>query len=73
MAGEVVGRPAWLDFRATGIAPADLDGFLLDAARLRLESGATFGAAGEGFARMNLACPGASSTRRSAALATRAS
>ncbi len=48
---------AWLDFRETGIAPTDLEAFLLEAARLRLENGAIFGAGGKGFWRMNLACP----------------
>ena len=48
---------AWLDFRRTGIAAGDLETFLLDKAKLRLEDGAIFGAEGRGFARMNLACP----------------
>ena len=48
---------AWLDFRRTGIPAKDLEGFLLEKARLRLEDGAIFGAEGQGFARMNLACP----------------
>lgn len=48
---------AWLDFRRTGIAEADLDSFLLEKAKLRLEDGAIFGKEGRGFARMNLACP----------------
>ena len=48
---------AWLDFRRTGIAAGDLETFLLDKAKLRLENGAIFGAEGRGFARMNLACP----------------
>ena len=48
---------AWLDFRRTGIAAPDLETFLLDKAKLRLEDGAIFGAEGRGFARMNLACP----------------
>ena len=48
---------AWLDFRRTGIAAADLETFLLDKSRLRLEDGAIFGEEGRGFARINLACP----------------
>ena len=48
---------AWLDFRRTGIAAGDLETFLLEKAKLRLEDGAIFGAEGRGFARMNLACP----------------
>ena len=48
---------AWLDFRRTGIPAGELDAFLLDKAKLRLEDGAIFGEDGRGFARMNLACP----------------
>ena len=48
---------AWLDFRRSGIAPEDLESFLLGKARLRLEDGAVFGREGRGFARMNIACP----------------
>ena len=48
---------AWLDFRETRIAAPDLEAFLLEKARLRLEDGGIFGPEGKGFARMNLACP----------------
>lgn len=48
---------AWLDFRQSGVAAADLEPFLLEKARLRLEDGAIFGSEGRGFARMNIACP----------------
>ena len=48
---------AWLDFRRTGIPAGELETFLLDKAKLRLEDGAIFGEEGRGFARMNLACP----------------
>lgn len=48
---------AWLDFRESGVPPAELDSFLLGQARVRLEDGRIFGEGGEGFARMNLACP----------------
>ena len=48
---------AWLDFRRTGIEPGALEDFLLDNAKLRLENGAIFGEEGQGFARLNLACP----------------
>ena len=48
---------AWLDFRRTGIPAGELEDFLLDKAKLRLEDGAIFGEEGSGFARMNLACP----------------
>lgn len=48
---------AWLDFRRTSVPADDLEDFLLEKAKLRLESGAIFGKEGRGFARMNLACP----------------
>ena len=48
---------AWLDFRRSGVAPAALESFLLERARLRLEMGTIFGEEGAGFARLNLACP----------------
>ena len=48
---------AWLDFRRTGIPAGELETFLLEHARLRLEDGAIFGEEGRGFARLNLACP----------------
>ena len=48
---------AWLDFRGIGIPASELETFLLDKAKLRLEDGAIFGAEGRGYARMNLACP----------------
>lgn len=47
---------AWLDFRATPAA-ADPAGFLLDRARVALNPGPEFGAAGRGFARLNFGCP----------------
>ena len=48
---------AWLDFRSLGLPPAELHDFLLRRARLWLDPGHKFGAAGEGFMRINLACP----------------
>ena len=51
----------WLDcsglLGATGMAAADLDGFLLQEAGLWLDDGRIFGAGGEGFTRINVACP----------------
>ncbi|UMB75656.1 pyridoxal phosphate-dependent aminotransferase [Dickeya fangzhongdai] len=46
----------WLDFRESGIAPADLPATLLNQAGLWLDDGAKFGAAYAGFARINFAC-----------------
>ncbi|HYL81327.1 MAG TPA: MalY/PatB family protein [Candidatus Acidoferrum sp.] len=48
---------AWLDCRGLGLEPKALGQFLLDKARLVLSQGYTFGPGGEGFIRINLACP----------------
>jgi cysteine-S-conjugate beta-lyase len=48
---------AWLDFRAAGIPGDDPFTFFLDKARLALNDGPTFGAAGKGFARLNFGSP----------------
>jgi cysteine-S-conjugate beta-lyase len=48
---------AWLDCRGLGLDPAGLDSFMLDEAKLWLERGTSFGTGGEGFQRLNLACP----------------
>ncbi len=46
---------AWLDCRTLEVdAPAT---FLLEQARVAVNEGATFGAGGEGFVRINFACP----------------
>lgn len=47
----------WLDFSSTGLAAAELDDVIVQKARLWLDSGAIFGKAGEGFQRINTACP----------------
>lgn len=47
----------WLDFRDTGLEPAALDEIIIRRANLWLDSGAIFGKAGEGFQRINAACP----------------
>jgi cystathionine beta-lyase len=46
----------WLDFRATPAA-ADPAAFLLDRARVGVNPGPDFGAAGAGFVRLNFGCP----------------
>ena len=48
---------AWVDFRAWGMDPNELERFLKDEARLWLSDGRAFGARGAGFGRVNLACP----------------
>ncbi len=48
---------AWLDFRAFGVADAGLEETLLRKARVAMTPGRIFGPGGEGFFRMNLACP----------------
>lgn len=47
----------WLDFNKLGIPHDVLEDALLTKAGLWLSSGTTFGATGEGFFRINLACP----------------
>lgn len=47
---------AWLDMRATGLAPAEVEE-RLKAERLYLSPGEIFGEGGEGFMRLNFACP----------------
>ncbi len=47
---------AWLDCRDAGIDGSPYE-FLLDRARLGTVDGAMFGIGGEGFVRLNLACP----------------
>jgi len=48
---------AWLDFRALGLSAQELDNMLKGRARLWLNRGDMFGAGGDGFARLNAACP----------------
>jgi len=47
----------WLDCRGLGLARADLRKFMIQEAGLGLDEGVVFGAAGEGFMRLNAACP----------------
>ena len=47
---------AWLDCRAAGIDGSPYQ-FFLDKARVAFNDGAMFGAGGEGFVRVNFACP----------------
>ena len=48
---------AWLDFRNLGLDDMALRDLIRKQARLGLEDGYTFGPGGEGFQRMNIACP----------------
>ena len=48
---------AWLDFRSFGLRPSELEEIIVQRAKLWLDSGSIFGKAGEGFQRINAACP----------------
>lgn len=47
----------WLDFRALGLPEEKLEHLIVHEAKLWLDSGAIFGKDGEGFERINIACP----------------
>ena len=47
----------WLDFRGLGLSPAQLDDAIINKSKLWLDSGKIFGKSGEGFQRINAACP----------------
>ena len=48
---------AWLDFNLTGINDEDLKKRILNNAKVALDAGSMFGSGGEGFQRINVACP----------------
>lgn len=48
---------AWLDCRELGMKQKDLVDFFINKVRVGLNDGAAFGAGGEGFMRLNIACP----------------
>ena len=48
---------AWLDCRKLGLSEKALRSLMLDGARVYLDEGYIFGDGGEGFERINLACP----------------
>lgn len=48
---------AWLDCRKLSLSHSELDDLFLQKANVRLHNGHTFGAGGQGFMRMNIACP----------------
>jgi cystathionine beta-lyase len=47
----------WLDCRARGLSVRELDDLIVHRAGLWLDGGTMFGAGGEGFQRINIACP----------------
>ena len=47
----------WLDFRALGMSGKELDEFIINRAGLWINTGEKFGIEGEGFQRINIACP----------------
>lgn len=47
----------WLDFRKLGFNAKQLKEFMIKEAKVALNDGITFGPGGEGFQRMNIACP----------------
>ncbi len=47
----------WMDFRELGLTEEEREELIVNRARLWLDSGAMFGADGEGFERINIACP----------------
>jgi cystathionine beta-lyase len=48
---------AWLDCRELGLSPQKLDEAVVHKAKLWLNAGYTFGKGGDGFERINAACP----------------
>ena len=53
----------WIDFRRLGLTTDELEGLILHKANLWLDSGAIFGTVGQGFQRINIACPRATLTK----------
>lgn len=47
----------WLDFRAYGLTDEELNSRIIYEAGLWLDAGSIFGKSGEGFERINIACP----------------
>ncbi|MGN0372964.1 MAG: MalY/PatB family protein [Enterocloster sp.] len=47
----------WLDCRGLGMKQAELDKFFVETVKVGFNSGKGFGPEGEGFLRMNVACP----------------
>ncbi len=47
----------WLDCRQLGVHSTELDRFMREQVRVLLDDGSIFGPEGEGFQRLNIACP----------------
>lgn len=47
----------WLDFRKLGFSECELEDLIINKAKLWLDSGKIFGKSGQGFQRINVACP----------------
>ncbi len=47
----------WMDFRALGLSKDQLEELMLKEAKIWLDEGYIFGCEGEGFERINIACP----------------
>ena len=47
----------WIDFRELGLNEQERQELIINKANLWLDSGAMFGSSGEGFERINIACP----------------
>jgi cystathionine beta-lyase len=47
----------WLDCRELGLKGDDLKNFFIKAAKAGFNDGQVFGTGGEGFMRINVACP----------------
>lgn len=47
----------WIDYRDTGLSETEIMDLLLTKGKLALEPGTKYGEAGNGFLRMNVACP----------------
>ncbi len=47
----------WLDCRSLGVPSAEIEALLLDNAKVWVNAGTMYGPEGEGFIRINLACP----------------
>ena len=47
----------WIDIRGTGLTSDQFTALVLEKCHVALSSGTTFGKAGEGYVRLNMACP----------------
>jgi cystathionine beta-lyase len=47
----------WIDCRALKLSPADFQNLFINDAKVYLEEGSKYGTEGEGFIRLNIACP----------------